>query len=114
LEHVRPPLSILGTVVARDDSLGIFLEEVNKNVLRLHAGQDYAGWVLRTVQRREVKFEKGTITARLSLSSPRDEPAAAPSAGARPGEKPGINPAPAAVAQAAASPTVRPERRRRD
>jgi general secretion pathway protein N len=113
-EPERPPLSILGTVVGRDDGIAIFMEDAGKNVLRLHAGQDYAGWVLRTVERREVKFVKGTTTARLSLPAAREEPAAAPTAGAPPGERQRSNPAAAAVAQVAASPVVLPERRRRD
>src|SRR5262249_59620225 len=82
----RPPLSILGTVVGRSDSIGIFLEEANQNVLRLHAGQDYAGWILRAVAPREVKFEKGAITARLNLPASRQDPAAAPIADAPSGD----------------------------
>ena len=113
-EPDRPALSILGTVVGGSDSIGVFIEDANKNVVRLHAGQDYAGWVLRAIGRREAKFEKGTTMATLTLPAPGERQPAAPIAGAPAGEKQGITPAPAAVAQIAVSPVVLPERRRRD
>ena len=113
-EPDRPPLSILGTVVGRSDALGVFMEDVNRNVLRLHVGQDYAGWVLRAVNQRQVNFEKGSFIATLSLPAPGEEKAAAPTAGTPPGEPQAIGPAPAAIAQIAASPVAGLGRRRRD
>src|SRR5262249_37624537 len=112
-EPERPPLSMLGTVVG-GHSIGIFIEDVGRNVLRLHTGQDYAGWVLRAVKRREAEFEKGNSIATLSFPAPGEEPSVAPTAGAPPGERQRINSAPAAVAQVPASPANLTERRRRD
>jgi hypothetical protein len=95
------------------------MDEGNKNILRLHAGQDYAGWVLRAVERRAAKFEKGKTIARLSLPASREEQqptvlvGGAAAAGAK-SDRNGISVAPAAQAQVAASPPVLPERRRRD
>jgi general secretion pathway protein N len=100
------PLSILGTVVGRGDGIGVFMEHGNKNMLRLRAGQYYAGWVLRVVARREATFEKGLTSATLTLPSPGDQQAFPPIAGA---------PLVAnAVAQVAAPPASLQKRRHRE
>jgi general secretion pathway protein N len=109
-EPERPALAILGTVVGRGDGIGIFVEEASKGVLRLHAGQAYGTWLLRTVGRREAKFERGETTATLTLPAPRE----ALPVGSAGGGPPSINPAAATVASVAASPALLPERRRRD
>jgi hypothetical protein len=109
-EPDRPALAILGTVVGQGDSIGIFVEEATKDVLRLHAGQAYGTWLLRTVSRREAKFERGETTATLTLPAAREEQ----STGSAGGGPPSINPAAATVASVAASPALLPERRRRD
>ena len=72
------PLSILGTVIGSGDGIGVFMEHGNKNMLRLRAGQNYAGWVLRVVARREATFEKGSASATLTLPSPGDEQSTPP------------------------------------
>jgi general secretion pathway protein N len=111
-EPDRPPLSILGTVLGRSNAIGVFMEDANKNVLRLHTGQDYAGWVLRAVKRRQVNLEKGSAIATLSLPAPGEEGGrtdGAPPASGRPSAPPL-----AGIAQVAASPVARPDRRRRD
>jgi hypothetical protein len=113
-EPDRPRLSILGTVVSRRDAIGVFMEDANKNVLRLHPGQDYAGWVLRAVKRRQVNLEKGNAVATLSLPAPGEAQPAAPTASLLSSEKQGGNSAPGAAAQIASSPATPPDRRRRD
>lgn len=82
--------------------------------MRLHTGQDYAGWVLRAVKRPEAKFEKVNTIATLNLPALGEERPVAPTASAPPGEGQRINSTPAAVAQVAASPVNLPERHRRD
>jgi len=110
-EPERPPLAILGTVLSGRDGIGIFMEDATTNVVRLHTGQGYAGWVLRTVSRREARLEKGEAIATLRLPASR-EAQPAPVAATPPGVKPGNAVVPAAVAQHA--PTALVERRRRD
>jgi len=110
-EPDHPRLTILGTVLGGSDSIGIFMEEATSNVLRVHAGQVYAGWVLRALTRREAIFEKAEALVTLHLPAPREE-ATAPVAATPPGATPGTYAAPAAVAQRA--PTALVERRRRD
>jgi general secretion pathway protein N len=60
-------LSLVGTVLAGEDGIGIFFEAGNQNVLRLKTGEGHKGWLLRSVQHREVVFKKGKETAVLSL-----------------------------------------------
>ena len=113
-EPDRPPLSILGTVVGRSDAIGVFMEDANKNVLRLHAGQNYAGWVLRAVERRQVNFAKGDAVATLTLPAPGEEKPIAPTAGTPPGKQPVSSLAPAAIAQISPSATSPRQRHRGD
>jgi len=113
-EPERPPLSILGTVVGRSNAIGVFMEEANKNVLRLHAGQGYAGWILRAIKRRQANFEKGNAIATLSLPAPSEQQPAAPTASTLSSKNEGTNPASGAVAQVASSSKAPADRRRRD
>jgi general secretion pathway protein N len=71
-EPDKPDLSLLGTVAASStEGIGIFVEQgAGKNVLRLKIGENHKGWVLRTVQRREVAFEKSGETVVLAIPSP--------------------------------------------
>jgi general secretion pathway protein N len=112
-EPERPPLAILGTVLGGRDSIGIFMEDATTNVVRLHPGQGYAGWVLRAVSRREADFAKGEAVATLRLPAPRDEQPA-PVASTPPSRRTGAYVVPAAVAPVVGTPTALVERRRRD
>jgi len=82
-EPDHPLLSLLGTVVGEKEAIGVFMEEANRNVVRLRTGDDYAGWVLKAVEGRDARFEKNERNATLSLP-PNDgsQPAAAMLAGA--------------------------------
>jgi hypothetical protein len=72
----RPQLSLVGTIVADDDqSFGIFVDQTTKAALRLKIGEDHLGWKLRSVQGREVTFERDQQTTILSLPQPSDDPA---------------------------------------
>jgi hypothetical protein len=72
----RPQLSLVGTVVADDDqSFGIFVDQATKAALRLKIGEDHLGWKLRSVQGREVTFERDQQTTILNLPQPSDGPA---------------------------------------
>jgi general secretion pathway protein N len=54
----RPAVSLIGTVIGADVQIGIFLEKATQNVVRLHLGEEYQGWVLRLVKEREVTLVK--------------------------------------------------------
>jgi general secretion pathway protein N len=69
-EPERPPLTIVGTIVGGSDAIGVFVDQATNNVIRIHAGQDHDGWVLRTVQGREAFFEKDERKATLALPAP--------------------------------------------
>jgi general secretion pathway protein N len=70
VEPDHPLLSLVGTVTGEGRGFAIFLEDSTKNVLRLRVGEDYAGWVLRAVERRDARFEKNDRSATLSLPPP--------------------------------------------
>lgn len=104
-EPDKPQLSLIGTVAGSDESIGVFLDPAAKTVLRLRTGEAHKGWVLRTVNRRDVVLEKGRDSAVLSLPAPEPAkpgavpPAGAPGAGiAGPAAVPGAPPQPMAPA----------------
>lgn len=69
-EPERPPLTIVGTIVGDSESMAVFVEEGSNNVIRIRAGQDHDGWVLRSVHGREAFFEKDERKATLALPAP--------------------------------------------
>ncbi len=69
-EPDHPLLTLLGTIVGKFDSIGIFLDETSKNVIRLRTGQVHGGWTLRSVRRRVASFERDHLEATLELSPP--------------------------------------------
>jgi hypothetical protein len=82
-EPEKPRMSLLGTVARGADGIGVFVDQNTKIVLRLRIGEDHEGWVLRSVQRREVTLMKGRESANLSLPLPgltKSDPLPPPSA----------------------------------
>jgi general secretion pathway protein N len=69
-EPDHPLLTIVGTIVGETDAIGVFIDQATNDVIRLHTGQDHAGWILRSVQGRETTFEKDRRTATLALPAP--------------------------------------------
>jgi general secretion pathway protein N len=63
-------LSLVGTIAAGAEGIGVFQDLANNGVLRLKMGEGHDGWVLRSVQRREVTLQKGSQTAVLTLPLP--------------------------------------------
>jgi general secretion pathway protein N len=66
-EPDHPPLTLVGTVVGETQSIGVFVDQVTKNVIRLRTGEGHAGWTLRAIQGREATFEKDQLVANLAL-----------------------------------------------
>jgi general secretion pathway protein N len=68
LDH--PPLTLMGTVVGESEGIGIFLDQVTSNVVRMRTGEGHAGWLLRSIVGREAIFENGRRSATLTLPVP--------------------------------------------
>jgi general secretion pathway protein N len=67
----RPAVSLVGTVIGTDVSIGVFVETATKNVVRLRVGEDHQGWVLRLIEAGEVTLVKdGAQTVVLRLPPP--------------------------------------------
>lgn len=107
-EPETPQLSLLGTV-AGAEKIGLFMDQANKAVVRLRAGENHKGWILRSVSPRQVEFARGLDTAVLELPPPNMKASGAPPplpnpalAGAPPG-----NPAlPVSTGKAAGAPPM--------
>ena len=69
-EPDHPLLLLVGTVVGSTEGIGIFLDQTTKAVVRLRTGEDHSGWILRSVEEREARFDKGHQTATLALPAP--------------------------------------------
>jgi len=76
-EPERPPLALIGAVVGDGDAIAVFLDRTNQKIVRLRQGDMHAGWVLRSVQPREVTLRKADQTEVLVLQRP-DGPAGVP------------------------------------
>jgi len=66
-EPTRPPLVLVGTVVGEFRQIAIFVEETTKEAVRLATGEGYDGWVVRSVNKAGVQFERGQLTATVML-----------------------------------------------
>jgi general secretion pathway protein N len=69
-EPERPPLALIGAVVGDSDAIAVFLDRSNQKVVRLRQGETHAGWVLSSVQPREVTLKKADQTEILALQRP--------------------------------------------
>lgn len=69
VEPETPQLSLVGTVVGRE-RMGLFIDSATKAVLRLKAGENHKGWILRAVSRHQVELARGLDVTVLDLPSP--------------------------------------------
>jgi general secretion pathway protein N len=69
-EPERPALLLLGAVVGDGDAIAVFLDRTNQKIVRLRSGDAHAGWVLSSVQGREVTLKKAEQTEVLTLQRP--------------------------------------------
>jgi hypothetical protein len=58
---------LVGTVVGEFRQIGVFVEETTKEMVRLATGEGHDGWVLRSVDKAGVQFERGERTATFML-----------------------------------------------
>lgn len=68
-EPEKPDFALLGTISGRE-KIGLFIESASKSVVRLKAGENHKGWVLREVRPRQVELAKGLDTATLEVAPP--------------------------------------------
>jgi hypothetical protein len=71
-EPERPAIALVGTIIGTDDGyrMAIFLDTSTKDVLRLHMGENYHGWVVSVINQREANLVKNGEQAVLELSAP--------------------------------------------
>jgi hypothetical protein len=69
-EPDHPLLSLVGTIVSESGGIGVFVDQLTTNLVRLKTGEGHAGWVLRSVRGREAIFEKDQETVTLALPPP--------------------------------------------
>ena len=69
-EPDRVKLTLLGTVIGTSDSIGVFLDETSKDVIRIRIGASHDGWRLNSVQRRAASFKKNRQETTLMLAPP--------------------------------------------
>jgi general secretion pathway protein N len=82
-EPERPTLALIGAVVGDDDAIAIFLDRSNQKIVRLRQGEAHSGWVLSSVQGREVTLKKSERSEVLVLQR-QETPVAGPSMPALP------------------------------
>jgi general secretion pathway protein N len=78
----RPLLTLVGTIVGRDSSLGVFFDQATNKTIRLWTAESHAGWTLREIRGREAILAKDAREVTLALPAPSDP--AAPTAAAAP------------------------------
>jgi len=76
----RPTLALIGAVVGDSDAIAVFLDRTNQKIVRLRQGDTHAGWVLSSVQGREVTFKKADQIETLGIQR-QETPALAAGAG---------------------------------
>jgi general secretion pathway protein N len=76
-EPEHPPLALIGAVVGDGEAIAVFLDRTNQKIVRLRQGDSHAGWLLSSVQPRQVTFEKADQTEVLALKR-QDGPASVP------------------------------------
>jgi len=79
-EPEKPQLSLLGTVSGGGAAagVGLFIDSSSKTVLRLKAGENHKGWVLRAVRPHQVELAGGLDSAVLDLPPPDMKASTAP------------------------------------
>jgi hypothetical protein len=66
----RPQLTLVGTISGGSEGIGVFVDELTTRTIRIRTSQDYAGWTLLAVTRREATFKKDDRQATLTFPVP--------------------------------------------
>src|SRR5262249_31430802 len=70
MEPERPPLTRVGPTAGGNEAIAVFLDRTSRDVVRLHTSESHEGWVLRSIQGREVTLEKDSNSTVLALAPP--------------------------------------------
>ena len=87
----RPMLALIGAVVGESDAIAVFLDQTSQKVVRLRQGDTHSGWLLNSVQGREVTLKKADQTETLGIQR-QETPGGIPAG--IPASMPGPAPAP--------------------
>jgi general secretion pathway protein N len=71
----QPPLTLVGTAVGNPQNVALILNQATRTLVRLHVGEEAAGWCLRSVDSRTMTLEKNSQQVTLSLPVPGALPA---------------------------------------
>lgn len=66
----KPRLTLVGAIIGDRESIAVLLDEGTRDIVRLRTGESHAGWMLRSIRRREVTLEKDRETMIIALSVP--------------------------------------------
>jgi hypothetical protein len=69
-EPEQPPLVLVGTVAGEDSDIAVFVEQSTENTVKLRVNEGHQGWILQSVQGREVTLLKGRKSSILALAPP--------------------------------------------
>jgi hypothetical protein len=69
-EPERPPFTLVGTVAGEDGGIAVFVERATETIVSLHMNESHQGWILRSVQGREVTLQNGRKSSVLALAPP--------------------------------------------
>ena len=69
-EPEQPPLVLVGTVAGEDSGIAVFVEQSTENTVKLRVNEGHQGWILQSVQGREVTLLKGRKSSILALAPP--------------------------------------------
>ena len=71
----QPPLTLVGTAIGKPQNVALILNQTTRTLVRLHVGEEAAGWYLRSVDARTMTLEKASQQVTLSLPVPGALPA---------------------------------------
>ncbi|MEH2610409.1 hypothetical protein [Bradyrhizobium sp. AZCC 1693] len=63
----RPTLALIGAVVGGSEAIAVFLDRTSQKIVRLRQGETHAGWVLQSVEGREVTLQKADQIETLGM-----------------------------------------------
>jgi general secretion pathway protein N len=66
----QPPLTLVGTAIGKPQNVALILNQTTRTLVRLHVGEEAAGWYLRSVDARTMTLEKDSQQVTLSLPVP--------------------------------------------
>jgi general secretion pathway protein N len=69
-QAARPPLDLLGVVTGTAEGYAVFINTTTHDIVRLRTGEGHEGWILQSVQGREVVFEKDRRSAVVAFPPP--------------------------------------------